>query len=396
MYSASTPEKTDYLLILRGLAALGVLLGHAFGIGEYSIGVYISNSHSGVFQLINQPLPPLKTFLFVVTPLLGSNFVILFFVQSGYLMGKIFHDGRYNLSADTIYRFYKNRFLRLAPLLYFNILIAACFFMDAQFSPRMILGDLLFITNFTGRGLNLVTWSLSHEMQYYILAPGVFWLFRSVSRSTLISLFAFIFILYLVTRSGFLAHFEYLFAFLAGYAVNIILRLYPATVRERAKIATVLLCILLVDVTYNWLFLVGHYEFGEVAVTLLTTAAVFVLECPSSYEISLSHPRVALLVRFAMFTGTLSYGIYLWHYMVIVSRASLFAHVVDRICEVMNWSRLWEKIVLFHAIQLSFTLAVTYALAIATFYGIETRFRPGLYRSARNDRLATAGEQPAQ
>ena len=396
MYSKSTPEQTDYLLILRGLAALGVLLGHAFGIGQYSVGAYISDSTTGVFQLFNHPLTPLKEFLFIVTPLLGSNFVILFFVQSGYLMGKIFQDDRYKFSAESVRHFYRNRILRLVPLLYFNLLIAACFFVNAQFSPKMVIGDLLFITNFTGRGLNLVTWSLSHEMQYYLIAPLVFWLFRSPRRSMLLWLLATICGVYLATRSGFLAHFEYVFAFLSGYSINILLRLYPLKVKERTKIAVVLLCIGLVDVAYNWLFLIGHFQYGDLVVTLVTAAAVFVVECGSSYEISQRHPRFAAVIRFGMFTGALSYGIYLWHYMVVISRASFFTHIADRFALKSGLSATWEHIALYHVIEISLTLVVTYALATATFYGIETRFRPGLYRSAASVRRSVAVEQPAE
>ena len=40
-----------------------------------------------------------KLFSEILTPLLGTNFVILFFVQSGYLMGKVFADGRYDATA---------------------------------------------------------------------------------------------------------------------------------------------------------------------------------------------------------------------------------------------------------------------------------------------------------
>lgn len=73
MYSAPAPEKTDYLLILRGLAALGVLLGHAFGIGRYSLGVFISDSTTASFAMIDHPLSPLKYVLFILIPLLGNQ-----------------------------------------------------------------------------------------------------------------------------------------------------------------------------------------------------------------------------------------------------------------------------------------------------------------------------------
>ena len=71
-------------------------------------------------------------------------------------MGKVFRDRKYDYSRASIWRFYKNRYFRLAPLLYFNLLIAICFFGNANLSPREFLGDVAFITNFTDRGINLV------------------------------------------------------------------------------------------------------------------------------------------------------------------------------------------------------------------------------------------------
>ena len=63
--------------------------------------------------------------------------------------------------------------LASAPLLYFNLLFCLAFFPYVTFDTTKILGDFLFITNFTGLGINGVTWSLSHEMQFGVaLLPG--------------------------------------------------------------------------------------------------------------------------------------------------------------------------------------------------------------------------------
>jgi peptidoglycan/LPS O-acetylase OafA/YrhL len=382
VYTAPQPEKLDYLLGLRGLAALGVVLGHGFAIGAYSLGVYISSSPSPFFALIDHPLDPIRTALFTVTPILGTNFVILFFVQSGYLMGKVFHDRKYDLSLASIFQFYKNRYFRLAPLLYFNLLVAICFFSNANLSLREFIGDIFFITNFTDRGINLVTWSLSHEMQYYLLAPFVFYLFRRASYAALLSLIGCIGVVYLFTRHGFLSHFEYLYAFLVGYAVNILIRIWPVHVAEKTKVAVIVVGIVLIDILFNWLFLRGFINLSGLIVAALSAGAVFIAECPSPYELSRSHPAFARVVRWGMFTGALSYGIYLWHYMVIVSRFTLFTQLTENFSVRLGRQELWEKIFIYHVIELSFTIAVTYLLATITFNLIEVRFRPGLYRPA--------------
>ncbi len=266
-----------------------------------------------------------------------------------------------------------------APLLYFNLLIGICFFGAAQLSPIEFIGDVAFITNFTDRGINLVTWSLSHEMQYYLVAPLVFHIFRSPGWATLLKLVAVTAIIYFLTRSGFLGHFEYLYSFLVGYGVNIAIRMWSVRVRESVKIASALVGILVIDVGYNFLYLHGQYRIGGLFVAVISALMIFAVECPSDHEISHAHPAVAHLVAFSAFTGTLSYGIYLWHYMIIVSRYPLFERVAEVLTVRLGWQALWEKIAVYHIVELSFTLVATYLIATITFYLIEVRFRPGLY-----------------
>jgi peptidoglycan/LPS O-acetylase OafA/YrhL len=386
LYTSPQPEKLDYLLGLRGLAALGVVLGHCFAIGGYSIGVYVSSSASSFYAIIDHPLDAVRAALFIATPILGTNFVILFFVQSGYLMGKVFHDRKYEPSSTSILKFYRNRYFRLAPLLYFNLLVAICFFSSANLSPMEFIGDLAFITNFTDRGINLVTWSLSHEMQYYLIAPFVFRLFRAPTWFSLLKLAATVAVIYLITRRGFFSHFEYLYSFLVGYAVNLAIRMWPMRVHERTKIASAIFGVIAIDLGYNFLYLHGHDRLGGLAVALVSAMMVFAVECPSHHEISRAHPAVARIVGWAAFTGTLSYGIYLWHYMVIVSRYPLFERVADVATARFGWQALWLKIAVYHFFELSFTLVATYLIATITFYLIEVRFRPGLY--ARSNEVA--------
>ncbi len=389
MYKSSQPKSLDYLLGLRGLAALGVIFGHAFGIGPYSIGVFISKSSGPFLGNIDTPLDPLRATLFCLTPLIGNNFVFLFFVLSGYLMGKVFHDGKYQVSRAGVFKFYKARYFRLAPLLYFNLFIAACFISFADLSLVKLLGDLLFITNFTDRGINLVTWSLSHEMQYYLMAPFVFWVFRKIGYATLLCAIAFIAVVFYVTHHtifghfGFLAHFEYLYAFLAGYAVNIAIRLMPIAVTERVKMASIAIGIILINVLYNWLWLKGFLNLATFSVVAVSSTVIFICECPSTYEVSRAHPLLRFAIRGAMQTGTLSYGLYLWHYLIIMTRFSAFTAATDRISAITGWTSLWQKIAIYHAIQIPVVLTASYLLATLTFHLIEVRFRPGLYEPAR-------------
>ena len=160
------PVYVDNLLAMRGLCALGVLLVHSLGASDLSFRHYLE--HGWEFGAT------LRGLVAGLTPTTGKNFVLFFFVHSGYLMGKIFFMGRYTLDRRRHRQFYRSRLLRIAPLLYVNLVVCLLLLPSAQPTWLEAAGDFLFVNNFTGRGINGVTWSLSWEMQYYLVAPFVF------------------------------------------------------------------------------------------------------------------------------------------------------------------------------------------------------------------------------
>jgi peptidoglycan/LPS O-acetylase OafA/YrhL len=286
------------------------------------------------------------------------------------------------------------RYLRLAPLLYFNLLVAFAFFIGAGLSPKMIIGDVLFITNFTDRGLNLVTWSLSHEMQYYLICPLVFLAFRKVDLRSLALCLGLIAATYYVTRHGFLAHFEYVYAFIAGFFVNILIRLVPLQANEGSKLFGLVLGMAALDIVFNWLSLYGKSAQAGFAAVMISGALVFLMELPGNTALSDRFGFVRRLTQFGMLTGTLTYGIYLWHYMIVRTRSDAVAAYVDRLAAAGRLTLEWQKILVFHLGQVSLVMLLSYTLAWITFHLIEVRFRPGLYRAAADER-APAKPTPA-
>ena len=210
-------------------------------------------------------------------------------------------------------------------------------------------------------------------MQYYLLAPFVFRFFSEVSLFALFKLTACIVLVYLISRHGFFRHFEYLYCFLLGYAVNVVIRMRPINLSERAKILIILIGIVFIDVAFNWLFLQGFFDFAGILVAILSAAMVFFAECPSTHESSLTS-LCWTDDRAMAFTGAHSYGIYVWHYMVIVTRYPLFTAIADRLSVHLGWAALWQRILLYHFVELGFTLVVTYLLATITFYLVEVGF----------------------
>ncbi len=357
----------DYLMALRGSAVIGVLLGHLFGIGTISIGA-IATKGKWNYTPHSEPFETWRSVLEIVTPLLGTNFVILFFVQSGYLMGKVFFDGRYD--ANTGKRdFYWARYLRLAPLLYVNLVICLCFYRYADLDPGMALGDILFINNFTGRGLNLVTWSLSHEMQYYLAAPFIFLLFRRLTGwKTVVGAVA---VLAAAFGIGSLVpQFGFAYAFVAGFTVNL-LPTKPATLAT--KRLGLVAGLLVLHFGYNILSFAQQPDLAVPLAVIVSGWLVHLCERPS-----IEKEHAPLILRLSVFTGYLTYGIYLWHYPIIMTRAGDFADLAQGVAASLHLEQ-WQTMMLFHSMELLFVLVVSYGLAYATFFLIEARFRPSLY-----------------
>lgn len=131
--------------------------------------------------------------------------VDLFFVLSGYLMGKIFIsgiDGKPDISQSL--RFYKRRMLRLVPASHFWILmtlgLAILFDKYDLWLPiatliKKVIASLFFVRNFVeaSEPTHLgYYWSLSTEVQFYLLLPVMLWIFGKSRLPYILIFFLFI------------------------------------------------------------------------------------------------------------------------------------------------------------------------------------------------------------
>lgn len=153
----------DPLLTLRGFACLIVLIGH---------GTAVIFAPADTADLIRSNSP---FRLAMACPWLG---VWIFFVLSGYLMGKGFYGGRYDVSRDGILRFYFNRLLRIGPVYWTAILIVATLEYPVVYRPDNLLGFLSSLLFFQSNAMPFVAigalWSVQTEMAFYLVVPFLF------------------------------------------------------------------------------------------------------------------------------------------------------------------------------------------------------------------------------
>ena len=151
-------RQIDPLLSLRGLACLIVIIGHC-----------APAKHTIYYQ--NYDL----TWLIFGA---GGVAVRIFFCLSGYLMGKAFYTERYTEDAKGFINFWRNRVLRIFPLYYFAVLILGSLFYPHiwKLENWSYLVRLLTFTYNHALPIefNGALWTLSTEVQFYLLVPFVY------------------------------------------------------------------------------------------------------------------------------------------------------------------------------------------------------------------------------
>lgn len=150
----------DPLLLLRGLTCVMVFLGHYFGV------VYAPAELSAL-------LAEGSLYSYLLSAPWAA--VWIFFVLSGYLMGKGFFSGRYTLDEGGIGRFMRNRALRVLPVYLAAVIITAVLVTPQIFLSRNIWMQLSYLSfNFKGDlAYNPIgaLWTISTEVHFYLLSP---------------------------------------------------------------------------------------------------------------------------------------------------------------------------------------------------------------------------------
>nr|WP_306808602.1 acyltransferase [Sulfurospirillum sp. DNRA8] len=157
-------NQINHLLSIRAIAWIMVFVIHTYIIFNYNF--QLPENKFFLFEKFD-----ISFFLFT-SPWAG---VWIFFVLSGFLMGKNFTSQKYNFDANGIKNFYMNRVIQIFPIYLLSVFVVSIFMHPEIFQMENIkyLFRVLTFTNDSELPINIngALWTLSTEIQFYILVP---------------------------------------------------------------------------------------------------------------------------------------------------------------------------------------------------------------------------------
>ena len=151
------PKAFPVIDFLKGISVLMVILFHVF----FAV-FFLFKKDTEKLNLFIQSIPSWMNFI-----LSSDKAVDIFFLLSSFLLSygllKVYHKQQ----SISIGRFYLHRFFRIYPL----FLVALLLYGLADINKLLTEGwySLLFIENIFGKGIIPVQWSLSIEVQFYLV-----------------------------------------------------------------------------------------------------------------------------------------------------------------------------------------------------------------------------------
>lgn len=331
---ASSGRLYDPLLLLRAFACLLVVFGH---------GLMITHRSANLVDQLDKGNP---FWLLTASPWGG---VWIFFVLSGYLMGKVFIYGKYTPDQAGIWNFYRNRLLRIAPMYWTSVLVVAALVYPELLYPENY-GTLAHILLFDYDGEAKINpigalWSIGTEMQFYLFVPIIYMLVRKHMTSTVVVAAGMIITIAwgLAFRMGTLSAFGWdlwprevyktlagnIDLFLIGFLTNyLVLELRPRLkIPHGVAAGFAILTITYIGLAYassrgmlmnlpDWRD--GLLETGPTVVGLLTSAIIVCFEL----GVVGAPTTLTKIVKMGEVFGLMTYAIYVWHEPILLSASS--------------------------------------------------------------------------
>ncbi len=371
-------NSVDFLLALRAMACVMVVLGHAW---------LCINPHTSVLVIGRLDL----SWIFRSSALAG---VWIFFAHSGYLMGKAFWSGRYSLTRPGVQNYLVNRILRIFPLYFFAIITLLALIPRTDWAdiPRQLF-ELATFHNVHNTIANQL-WSISTEVQYYLIAPILALVLIPRLRKArevfgLIVLFLVISIAIPMAQSylndvpteHYYRYWDIFYApilpnlavFVMGWSVNPLLKFWR--VRLNCSSRWIVACFLALYMPMSWALyrVLSHGDLTDTSTLLRVSpyvcglGASIIMFLIESRDRGVKREKLTPDAlrrnpwRLVEWFGILSFGIYVWHGQVLIS----LAPIIHQLCT-CNLA----------CIALTFAVVLTLALmvSIITYYGIEKPF----------------------
>lgn len=314
--------------VLRGIAAVSVMMFHCVGLLPWPV----SGTPLAIFNI-------------------GWIGVDVFFVISGYVITA--SSIRQKSQPDYARYFWRARLARILPLYYVTSLVFLSFISAAALDKQaalQILSHLFLMHNFfqdAAFSINGVTWSLSVELQFYLLAFFVAPLMNRVPR---VQLFAGFFLLLSgvlsyrlvawrwlretgASEAAFIHMYSQLPALLESFALGALLCVLKLVCVTRGQIIALglLASTMLVAIYCVYTWNAPHYWDSLIMAVLFRSLVAAFAGLMLLLAISL---RAKTSLGPLLELGKLSYGIYLWHLVVLylVQRYAPFKATAAVLC----------------------------------------------------------------
>jgi peptidoglycan/LPS O-acetylase OafA/YrhL len=359
-------KRYEELDSLRGLAAVSVVLFHFF------IALYrCFPSFQFITKLENTPLQIFWA---------GNEAVILFFVLSGFVLSLPYYNDR-----ALKYKYYVVRRICRIYIPYLVSVVLAILFMGILYREgvpaiggwfdisinhlptKLLIGHITLLGEFDSDKLNIVFWSLAHEMRISILFPLVmfFVLKYSWKKNIIVALsmsISFFLIYYLniklfsydITKNStsYFSSIRYIAFFITGALLARHMesfRLFYEKIPSTVKILLGVIGIL--SYTYpRWFFYKKHFLHMSFIndVTVVIGCSIFIIFSINSKKIS-----SILMFKPIHFVGKISYSLYLFHMIVLLA---MFNGLYGRVPTIAIWLA---------------SLAISFIMAAIMYYVIE-------------------------
>lgn len=269
----------------------------------------------------------------------GREAVYVFFVLSGFLIIRLLYREKVNNGSISIKNFYIRRILRIYPLYFLILIIGMLYYnvvLDAVGIPydndynmtNALLLFVFFLPNvaavlYQPGGVLEILWSIGIEEQFYLVIAPLFLFLKKEWLITFFGLFTLVyFMIFAVDVLPFLRKFDFLYFYFSAGGILAILH-------ERYEIGHK------INSYFKWLLLVAFMAYFFTDIFQIGSSNLYHgigIVLFSFTILTLSYaPVFTIRNQFFNYLGSISYGVYMYHALVMQLIGFIVLKLVDKI-----------------------------------------------------------------